>query len=302
VDDALFLGVDGGATRCRVRLRDENGRILASGEGPAANIYINRDTAFDAITATVAATLSQAGLAEDRLSRVSAGFGLAGVSQPADADFLAAAFTHFNRVVIVNDAVTACLGAHAGKDGGAIIAGTGTAGVACVSGKTRIIGGHGFILGDDGSAARIGLEAMRAAMRAHDGLCEATPLTASLLQDFGSDPVLLTNWALQAKPGDFGAYAPKVFAAARAGDSTAQRLIAAAASALDDLARAVTRLGAASVALVGGLAQSIEPYLAADVAAILRPALFDAVDGAIFLAGGTAAPTEARPGIGISSD
>ncbi len=296
VSDAVFLGVDGGATRCRVRLRDGNGRILGSAEGPAANIYINRDTALAAITATVTAALRKAGLSEDRLSCISAGFGLAGVNQGEDAAFLAKAFAHFKRVVLVNDAVTACLGAHAGRDGGAIIAGTGTAGVACIGQTIRIIGGRGFILGDDGSAARIGLETMRAALRAHDGLAATTPLTTSLLQDFASDPVLLTDWALQAKPGDFGAYAPKVFAAAQAGDGTAQMVIAAAARAIDDLARAVRRLGAASIAVVGGLAQSIEPYLAADVVAILRPALFDAVDGAIFLAGGIAEPTHTRSG------
>jgi glucosamine kinase len=299
VDDAFFLGVDGGATRCRVRLRDGDGRMLSSAEGPAANIYINRDTAFAAISSTVSAVLSKAGLAEASIPRVCAGVGLAGVSQPADADFLAAAFLRFNRVVIVNDAVTACLGAHAGGEGGAIIAGTGTAGVACIGGNTRIIGGRGFILGDDGSAARIGLEALRAAMRSYDGLAASTPLTSSLLRDFGSNPVRLTNWALQAKPGDFGAYAPKVFAAAAAGDGTAQLLIATAASAIDELARAVQQLGASAIALVGGLARSIEPYLGADVAAVLRPALFDAVDGAIFLAGGVVA---SRPELSVSSD
>jgi glucosamine kinase len=286
VSDAIFLGVDGGATRCRVRLRDGNGHILGSAEGPAANIYINRDTALGAITATVTAALRNAELTEDRLSCVSAGFGLAGVNQGEDAAFLANAFTHFKHIVLVNDAVAACLGAHAGHDGGAVLAGTGTAGVACIGQTVRIIGGRGFILGDDGSAARIGLAAMRAAIRAHDGLAAATPLTISLLQEFASDPVRLTDWALQAQPGDFGAYAPKVFTAAEAGDDTALMVVAAAARAIDDLARAVKRLGAASIALVGGLARSIEPYLAADVTAILRPALFDAVDGAIFLVGG----------------
>jgi len=36
--------------------------------------------------------------------------------------------------------------------------------------RESVIGGRGFLLGDDGSAARIGADAVRAALRAHDGL------------------------------------------------------------------------------------------------------------------------------------
>ena len=37
----FFLGVDGGATRCRARLRDSSGRELGHSVGPASNIYID---------------------------------------------------------------------------------------------------------------------------------------------------------------------------------------------------------------------------------------------------------------------
>ena len=46
--------------------------------------------------------------------------------------------------------MTACIGAHAGADGGLVIAGTGSAAIARVRGKETIIGGRGFALGDDG--------------------------------------------------------------------------------------------------------------------------------------------------------
>ena len=42
----FFLGVDGGATRCRARLRDSSGRELGHSVGPAANIYIDFDAAM----------------------------------------------------------------------------------------------------------------------------------------------------------------------------------------------------------------------------------------------------------------
>ena len=38
-----FIGLDGGATRCRARLLDFQGRRLAEQIGPAANIYVDFD-------------------------------------------------------------------------------------------------------------------------------------------------------------------------------------------------------------------------------------------------------------------
>ena len=87
-----------------------------------------------------------------------------------------------------NDATAACIGAHAGADGGLIIAGTGSAAIARVRYKETIIGGRGFALGDDGSGSHIGLDAMRAAMRAFDRLGPASALTADLISHFDSDP------------------------------------------------------------------------------------------------------------------
>ena len=48
-------------------------------------------------------------------------------------------------------------------------------------------------------------------MRAFDGLQPASALTDDILAEFDSDPVAMMNWALEAKPGDFGAFAPRVF-------------------------------------------------------------------------------------------
>jgi glucosamine kinase len=41
VSSALYLGVDGGATRCRARLRDVDGKLLAEAVGAAANIHVD---------------------------------------------------------------------------------------------------------------------------------------------------------------------------------------------------------------------------------------------------------------------
>ena len=162
----LFLGVDGGATRCRARLRDADGRALAEASGAAANIHVDFAAAIAAMRAVVDEALRQAGLANVHRETISIGLGLAGFKQGSDQTRVAAAFPGFRLVCAANDATTACIGAHAGADGGLVIAGTGSAAIARVQGQETIIGGRGFALGDDGSGSHIGLDAMRSAMRA----------------------------------------------------------------------------------------------------------------------------------------
>ena len=180
----------------------------------------------------------------------------------------------------------ACLGAHGGADGALVIAGTGSAAIARVRGREIVIGGRGFLLGDDGSAARVGADAIRAALRAHDGLGPTSPLTQEVMQRFRDDPLVAIQWAVSAKPAGYGAFAPLVFERAGAGDEIALAIVRAAARAIDALIRAVQVFGAERVALVGGLSGALRPYLEAPPQAALRRPLFDAVDGAILLAGG----------------
>ncbi len=285
----LFLGVDGGATRCRARLRDADGRALAEAVGAAANIHVDFAAAVAAMRGVVDEALGKAGLAESDRGAIAMGLGLAGFKQGSDQTRVSAAFPGFRLVCAANDATTACIGAHAGADGGLVIAGTGSAAIARVQGQETIIGGRGFALGDDGSGSHIGLDALRSAMRAFDGLQPASALTDDMLAEFGGDPVTMMNWALHAKPGDFGAFAPRVFEHAAAHDPIALGIVNAAACAIGALIAGVVALGAERVAMVGGVGEAMRPYFEPDVAARLSPPLYDPTDGAILLVGGIVA-------------
>jgi glucosamine kinase len=286
----LFLGVDGGATRCRARLRDADGRALAEASGAAANVHVDFSAAVAAMRAVVDETLAKAGLGDGDRGRIAMGLGLAGFKQGSDQTRVAAAFPGFRLVCAANDATTACIGAHAGADGGLVIAGTGSAAIARVQGQETIIGGRGFALGDDGSGSHIGLEALRSAMRAFDGLQPTSALTDDILAEFGGDPVAMMNWAREAKPGDFGAFAPRVFQHATQHDPIALGIVNAAARAIGALIGGVVALGAERVAMVGGVGEAMRPYFEPDVAAQLSPPLYDPIDGAILLVGGVVAP------------
>ena len=178
------------------------------------------------------------------------GLGLAGVSNATIAREVADALPGFAAVRCSNDAVTACLGAHEGRDGGLVIAGTGSAGLALIGGRETFVGGRGFLLGDDGSGARIGLDAWRRALRAHDGLEPHTPLTRALMAEHRDDPAAVIRWGLKARSVDYGTYAPAVFAAAALGDPIALDIVGTAARAMSELAAAVRRHGATCVALL----------------------------------------------------
>ncbi|MDE3174696.1 MAG: hypothetical protein KGM15_01130 [Pseudomonadota bacterium] len=284
--DRLYLGVDAGATRCRARLRDSGGAVLAGAEGPAANAYVHFERAVEVARGVIDQTLRRAGLTSIDTSVVQLGLGVAGVGSAAEAARFAARFAGFGRVEVVNDAVAACVGAHGGHDGGLIVVGTGSAGVARVAGRDSVIGGRGFHLGDDGSAARLGLEAARAAMRAADGLGPESDLTQQIRAHFAGDALAMVHWAASATPRDYGELAPLICAAAANGDPVGVSLVRTAAEAVSALARAVERLGAQRIAMVGGLGEAMRPFLDPALGARLKAPLFDPTDGALALAGG----------------
>lgn len=280
-----FLGLDGGGSRCRARLCDPLGRVVAEAEGGAANVYLDFEGAVATVKATVDEVLQRAGLGGGAGSRLSAGLGLAGVSSPAVAARVGAAVTLLARVQVVHDGVAACLGAHGGQDGGLVIAGTGSGAVLWRDGHAISIGGRGFLLGDDGSGAVLGRALWRRALRAHDGLEPKTPILAALMAEYADDPVRVIAWGRAAPSYAFAAYAPQAFASAADADPAALAVVSDAANAIAELVEALRRRSAPRIALVGGMAEAITPYLPAAARAALKPPLADALDGALFLAG-----------------
>ena len=287
----FFLGVDGGATRCRARLRDSSGRELGRGVGPASNIYLDFDEAMRVVRETIESAIAAGAPRQE----IAVGLSLAGLSDDEEAGRVSAALPGFARIVAVNDAVAACVGANGLGDGGLIIAGTGSAGIARVGARTTIIGGRGFWLGDDGSAARLGELALRATLRAIDGLEPMSGLAQALGRHFDGDPLRMSRWAADARPSDYGAFAPQILDVARSGDMRAREIVGEAAGAIAALANALNALGAERIALAGGFGEPLRPFLPPDVAKRLALPRRDAVDGAILLAGGTLAEDAACP-------
>ena len=113
-----------------------------------------------------------------------------------------------------------------------------------------------------------------------------TPLTKSLLKRFDNDPAVITRFSIDAKGADYGALAPHVFDFALKGDEVGLPIIKQAARALLDLAHALQNQGAERIALTGGLAKVMRPWIALEGDNPFTEPLYDPVDGAILLAGG----------------
>ncbi len=277
----LFLGVDGGGSRCRGRLRDEKGKLLAEAVGGSANIYQDFDGGIATIIATAREVCSKADV---KIESVHAGLGLAGLVTSVGTSRIEEAQLPFASIAIENDAYVACIGAFGGGDGGIVIAGTGSIGLARVKGERIMVGGWGFEIGDHGSGAWIGHHAVRRAALAIDGLLQPTVLLEEVSARVGRDRVALSRWAQTATPRDFAQFSPLIFERAAKGDVQAMMIVVEGAAAISNLGRALKARGAKRICLLGGLSVAYPPYLDADVKMALVPPIADAQDGAIMMA------------------
>lgn len=283
-DQPLLLGVDGGGTSCRVRLCDAGGRTLGEGRAGSANVRLGVDRAYTAILAATDQALSAAGLDRSALARTRAGFGLAGAVDEARRRAVLEHDHPFASVAVATDAHTACLGAHGGRDGAILILGTGSCGVLHRAGEFRVIGGWGFMISDQGSGAWLGLNLVRQALLAHDGVIDASALSRSVMGQFEDSPAALLDWSETARPRDYAAFAPRVLEFADQGDALAIRLLEQTAQEAAALIARLTALGARRLCLMGGLSGPLRGWLPASARRHLCEPLGDAMDGAVLLA------------------
>ncbi|GAB2752250.1 BadF/BadG/BcrA/BcrD ATPase family protein [Terrabacter koreensis] len=197
------------------------------------------------------------------------------------------------RTVVVSDAVANLVGATGRIGPGAVVA-AGTGAVAFgtdFTGQWRRVDGWGHVLGDAGSAAVLGMEGLRAALRAHDGLPDGSTALLDAATALLGQP---ETWPRQVMttpdaPERLAAVAPIVTAAA-VDDPVARDLCARTGSALAQaLLRAAEGLAQPVLTATGGLLSATSVASALDEAltragATRSPALGGALDGALLLA------------------
>ena len=170
-DYAMHLGVDCGGTSTKAALADARGTIIARGRAGPSNV---KSVGTDAFARAIAAAAGDA-FAQlppwQPTQLASAWIGAAGIDAATDGVRLRAPIAALlgldpSRVTVSNDALMT--GAPIAATGIAAIAGTGSI-VLCLSRDPALrirsrVGGLGWLLGDEGSAYRIGRAALRAAI------------------------------------------------------------------------------------------------------------------------------------------
>ncbi len=289
--DTILVGIDGGGTRCRARARYADGSPIGECITGTANILAGIPEARDNIVAAVEGALVAGGLTKADLGRCHVGLGLAGANIPDLAERFLASGLPFAKIALEMDAWIACRGAHPQGNGAIAILGTGTAYVVQAGGRFVTVGGWGFLLGDQGSGAWLGHQAMRRSVLAHDGILPATPFSRAVMARFDDKPDQMVTFCKTALPRDYGELAPLVFDAAAAGDPLAEAILAEATADIEAALGRLVELGAERISLLGGLAPLYQARLAPAIAArIVRPA-GDPLEGALALAA-TLVPAE----------
>ncbi|WP_432240177.1 BadF/BadG/BcrA/BcrD ATPase family protein [Herbaspirillum robiniae] len=292
-----LVGVDGGGTKTLVRLARAGAAsghgVLAQAAGPGSALRNGAAAAWRAIEATIADAFANAGLPLPSLQQLAVGVGIAGYNVAQWASEFRAAAPAYGALEIANDGVATLLGAHEGRPGAVIAVGTGTIGIASdLDGSQRVVDGWGFPTGDDGSGAWMGMRAVHHAQQALDGRAARGPLTEAVLalcreenaaDDARSERDALLDWLALADQAAFARVARQVVAHAT-GDAAARGILHAAAAEIALMAEALDPARRLPLALCGGLAAALQPYLDARLRQRIVAARSDAADGALLLA------------------
>ncbi|WP_417843038.1 BadF/BadG/BcrA/BcrD ATPase family protein [Thalassospira sp.] len=282
--ERLYLGVDGGGTRCRVRLVNSHGMVMGEATRGSANTRLGLEKVFAEITDAAYDALDQASLPPEKITEIHAGLGLAGLALTREQKRIRAHPHPFASAVFETDAYSACLGAHNGHDGAILIVGTGTCGQAIVADRQLAVAGWGFEISDIGSGARIGKHALEKTLLAHEKIGSESDLTRQLMAHFHNSPEEMVSFAETAGPADYGQFTVSVFDAFDNDDTVAREIVGQACNANEQILRQLLAFGAPRLTLMGGIGQRMAGLMSDDIQKKLVPASGDALDGAILMA------------------
>ncbi|WP_394240210.1 BadF/BadG/BcrA/BcrD ATPase family protein [Vibrio astriarenae] len=280
-----YVGIDGGGTSCRARIRDNQGRLLGEAKTGSANILLGVESAMGSVIEAITQAAIQASLTIDDYRYMHVGLALAGAEQ-RDAWQAFKCLTHpFKSITLNTDAYGACLGAHNGDDGAIMIAGTGSCGLLLLNGEQHVVGGREFPISDQGSGAVMGLYLIQQVLLIQDDIVPDSPLAQEVMSEFNNDIDAIVAWSKTALPRDYGQFCPRVFYFAEQRDTLAVRLLQQTAQDIEMFLNALITKGATRICLMGSIAQRILPWLSPPIQQWIVEPQFDAIEGAIMLAG-----------------
>ena len=281
----LFLGIDGGGSKCKAIVMNENNEILGSGISGPGNPLHGFEQATNSITESAKLALKDAGLEHIKLSDLNAGVGLAGVNLPVLFKQMQDWENPFKQMFLAHDLLVACLGAHHSNNGAVIISGTGSCGFSCIDEQEVMVGGHGFPQGDKGSGAWFGLQATKQVLLSLDGIVEPSLMNDVLLKKLDCiDATSIVEKIAGKKATFYAQLANLVFDAAEQGDKVALDIVEEGAEYINSIARSLLARKPARISMLGGLTPRLQPKLDEAVKAQLSEPLSTPEVGSVLFA------------------
>ena len=240
---SYVLGIDGGGSKTICILMNRSGQVIARGEAGASNYQsIGIEAAKKSIETAIQTSLTTSDFTQN-IEIEAICLGLAGVGRPKDIEAVQNIVRDLqnskllpinwnlqpHNIIICHDALIALVGGIGHDVGIVVAAGTGSIVFGRNSrGETKRVGGWGHILGDEGSAYKIAIAGMQAALKAYDG----REIHSCLLEDFQRhlelanfedlvDVIYGRGWDVK----KIAALAPIVDRAAAKGDQVANKII-----------------------------------------------------------------------------
>lgn len=280
-----YVGIDGGGTSCRARIRDDQGNFIGEAKSGSANIMLGADIAMESILDSITQAAQQGSLSQQHFSQMHVGLALAGAEHKSSWKKFMSLPHPFASLVLNTDAYGACLGAHNGDDGAIMIAGTGSCGIYLQGGQQYVVGGREFPISDQGGGAVMGLRLIQQVLLTEDGIVEKTPLSEHVMAYFNHDVDQVVEWSKTALPRDYGQFSPAIFQHAGHGDRLAISMLKQTAADIEMYLLALNRKGATRICLMGSIAERIKEWLSPPVQNLIVTPKFDAIEGALMFAG-----------------
>ena len=256
----FYVAMDGGGTKTDAVLFDDTGRVIKRTIGGSTSPSALTDEQLEKNFSAIFTDL----FSEEQPPVITRCFtGTSGANHP----ILNGRLTQImektlpvpcESIQVENDALNALWSGTDGAPGVVVIAGTGSIAYGCLADGSKFrIGGWGHLVGDDGSGYYIGKEAVRAALRAHDGIEQPAPLYGKIMKHFniGSMPDVIPI-VYSSNKTTLSNLAPIVIESAKDGDPAAVRILENSARYLAELIEAALvqfNEPNVPVVLVGGL-------------------------------------------------
>ena len=216
-----YIGIDGGGTKTEFVLTDETekiiNRVVKGGSNP-------NDIGIEACAAVLREGILDIAKAYDKNDlHIFAGVSGAGVGD--NARIIREELSVYPHLQVASDlenAMEVCL---SGQDGLAVICGTGISCSIVKKGERKTVGGYGYLFEDGGSGYAYGRDAVRAVLRAEDGVGEPTVLTEYFHQTFGGSVRNALGEILRGGTATVASFCPLVFKGNARADKGCQEII-----------------------------------------------------------------------------